>query len=60
MFRSEWKNITTSCFISSGGGAGGRYTAFKIGKKEYLIEKSTKNPDVEEQSFSLGLIQILC
>lgn len=54
-FEVRGKNITTSCIISSGGGAGGMYTALKIGKKEYLIEESTMNPDAEERSFSLGL-----
>ncbi|OEC90463.1 hypothetical protein [Acinetobacter sp. YK3] len=49
------KNITTNCIISSGGGAGGMYTALKIGKKEYLIEENTMNPDAEERSFSLGI-----
>ncbi|MEG2750142.1 MAG: hypothetical protein RR939_12240, partial [Acinetobacter sp.] len=54
-FEVSGKNITTSCLISSGGGAGGMYTALKIGKKEYLIEESTMNPDAEERDFSLGL-----
>lgn len=53
-FVVDGKNITKGCIVASGGGAGGLYTLLTIGKKEYLIEESTMNPDSEERSISLG------
>ncbi|KJV40993.1 hypothetical protein [Acinetobacter brisouii] len=34
-------NKVVPCKVSTGGGAGGMYTAYKIGKKEILVEEST-------------------
>lgn len=35
-------------------GAGGMYTALKIGKQNFLIEESTMNPDSEDRSIVMG------
>lgn len=53
-FVVDGKNITKPCVVSSGGGAGGMYTALKIGKQNFLIEESTMNPDSEERSIVMG------
>ncbi|WP_228138760.1 hypothetical protein [Acinetobacter sp. LMB-5] len=50
----DGKNVTKGCIVASGGGAGGMYTLLTIGEKEYLIEESTMNPDIEERSISMG------
>lgn len=53
-FIVDGKNITKPCIVSSGGGAGGMYTALKIGKQDFLIEESTMNPDSEDRSIAMG------
>ncbi|HGU9765499.1 TPA: hypothetical protein ACNFOO_000949 [Acinetobacter baumannii] len=53
-FIVDGKNITKPCIVSSGGGAGGMYTALKIGKQNFLIEESTMNPDSEGRSIAMG------
>ncbi|HEC0323204.1 hypothetical protein ABTI07_03580 [Acinetobacter baumannii] len=53
-FVVDGKNITKSCIVSSGGGAGGMYTALKIGSQNIHIEESTMNPDSEDRSISMG------
>ncbi|MEN8406049.1 hypothetical protein [Acinetobacter seifertii] len=54
-FIVDGKNITKTCVVSSGGGAGGMYTALKIGKQNYHIEETTMNPDSEERSIAMGM-----
>ena len=39
-FVPQGKQQVQACQIDSGGGAGGMYTTFKIGKQTYLIEES--------------------
>ena len=39
-FVPQGKPQVQACQINSGGGAGGMYTTFKIGKQTYLIEES--------------------
>ena len=39
-FVPQGKQQVHTCQIDSGGGAGGMYTTFKIGKQTYLIEES--------------------
>ncbi|MFX4955790.1 hypothetical protein ABTC33_17930 [Acinetobacter baumannii] len=53
-FIVDGKNITKPCIVSSGGGAGGMYTALKIGNQNIHIEESTMNPDSEERSIAMG------
>ncbi len=53
-FVPNGKNITKSCVVSSGSGAGGLYTLLTIGETEYLIEESTMNPDSEKRSIAMG------
>ncbi|AMX20347.1 hypothetical protein IEC338SC_3236 [Acinetobacter pittii] len=53
-FIVDGQNITKPCVVSSGGGAGGMYTALKIGKQNILIEESTMNPDSEDRSIAMG------
>ncbi|MER8075383.1 hypothetical protein [Acinetobacter pittii] len=53
-FVVDGKNIPKPCIVSSGGGAGGMYTALKIGKQNFLVEESTMNPDSEERSIVMG------
>lgn len=53
-FIVDGKNITKPCVVSSGGGAGGMYTALKIGKQNFHIEESTLNPDSEDRSIAIG------
>ncbi|HBI2447027.1 TPA: hypothetical protein KZJ30_003928, partial [Acinetobacter baumannii] len=53
-FVVDGKNVTKGCIVASGGGAGGMYTALKIGKQNFLVEESTMNPDSEERSIVMG------
>lgn len=40
-------NKVVPCKVLTGGGAGGMYTAYKIGKKEIVVEESTMCKDGE-------------
>ena len=53
-FVPQGKPQVQACQIDSGGGAGGMYTTFKIGKQTYLIEESLMCDDNTACSVTLG------
>ena len=53
-FVPQGKQQVHACQIDSGGGAGGMYTTFKIGKQTYLIEESLMCDDNTACTVSLG------
>ena len=57
----EKPNQIHSCIISSGGGAGGMYTSFQIGKQNYHVEESTmcENEDRCKVSFGSDVTNML-
>ena len=50
----QGKQQVHTCQIDSGGGAGGMYTTFKIGKQTYLIEESLMCDDNTACTVTLG------
>ena len=50
----QGKQQVHTCQIDSGGGAGGMYTTFKIGKQTYLIEESLMCDENTACTVSLG------
>ena len=53
-FVPQGKQQVQACQIDSGGGAGGMYTTFKIGKQTYLIEESLMCDDNTACTVTLG------
>ena len=53
-FVPQGKQQVHACQIDSGGGAGGMYTTFKIGKQTYLIEESLICDENTACTVSLG------
>ena len=53
-FVPQGKQQVHACQIDSGGGAGGMYTTFKIGKQTYLIEESLMCDDNTACTVTLG------
>ena len=53
-FVPQGKQQVQACQIDSGGGAGGMYTTFKIGKQTYLIEESLMCDENTACTVSLG------
>ena len=53
-FVPQGKQQVHVCQINSGGGAGGMYTTFKIGKQTYLIEESLMCDDNTACTVSMG------
>ena len=53
-FVPQGKQQVQACQIDSGGGAGGMYTTFKIGKQTYLIEESLMCDDSTACTVTLG------
>ena len=53
-FVPQGKQQVHACQIDSGGGAGGMYTTFKIGKQTYLIEESLMCDENTACTVSLG------
>ena len=53
-FVPQGKPQVQACQIDSGGGAGGMYTTFKIGKQTYLIEESLMCDENTACTVSLG------
>ena len=53
-FVPQGKQQVHTCQIDSGGGAGGMYTTFKIGKQTYLIEESLICDENTACTVSLG------
>ena len=53
-FVPQGKQQVHTCQIDSGGGAGGMYTTFKIGKQTYLIEESLMCDENTACTVSLG------
>lgn len=53
-FVPQGKQQVHTCQIDSGGGAGGMYTTFKIGKQTYLIEESLMCDENTACTVSMG------